>query len=362
MAITSAVKASSATPAGDFYTLVTGVMTTGGWTLLDTLTAAEAGNTGDASENVVVPVWGNTASIATATCFIYISTNESGTAPPRLRFRVSEGYDDTGVQPGPIHPCPGYASNQSNTPASNDSVGSSETSDNVVLYQATGVSQKVAWVDVAVSANGFSYIIGANAFEVVVATSVISGAAGGVQWFHGGKARTTESLSPSTVICYIGGQHSQEVGKCTSWPVTANTNIGAYRVSREPNTGAVATIGAFCYSLDAVMPRRAINVAWGGAPGVAHKWLTSMAGYTGYLHGAHNTVSLGAIRSHLTKLSSIATVGYGSVATMRDAVSIGDTVTINGSTYYMLGTNDILSTTAGIDFQCNIVCAKSSAF
>jgi hypothetical protein len=361
MAITSSALASSATPAGDFYTIVTGIMTTGGWTLLDTLTAAEAGNTGDASENVVVRVWGNTASIATATCFIYISTNESGTAPPRLRFRVSEKYDDTGVQPGPYYPVPGTSSSASQTPASNDSVTGTENANDLVLYQAASTTQKVGWVDVNCSPNGFAYLVGANAYEVVVSTSVV-GASGYNAWFHGGVFRTDENFTNSTTMCYIGGQHVASNGRATSWDVVTNTNIGAYRVSREPSNGAIAIVGGFTHILGAVVPQRSVNVGWGAYLGTAHKWLTSMAAYQGYLHHASSTLLVSAIRSHLAKFTNIAVAGQGTVVVIMAAVIIGDTLTLNGSTYYVLGGNDIVSNTDGQDYQCTLVLAKSSGF
>jgi len=362
MAITSSVQASSATPAGDFYTLVTGVMTTGGWTLLDTLTAAEAGNTGDASENVVVKVWGNTASIATATCFIYISTNESGTAPPRLRFRVSEKYDDTGAQPGPYYPVPGVSASVANTPAANDSVTGTENADNLVLYQAASTTQKVGWVDVAASANGFSYIIGANAYEVVVATSVVFSANSTNYWFHGGVFRSAEAYTSSTTMCYIGGNHTASGARGTSWDAVADGNIGCYRTSRDPGTGANSTVGVFSYGAGSVVPLLGVNAAWGGQPGAVHQWLTAFAAYQVYLHNVSTTAANRVRRTHLAKLSSMAIFGSATVAAAFPLVSIGDTISISGVTYYIVGPTEIVGSTAGTAWQCQVICAKSSAF
>jgi hypothetical protein len=242
------------------------------------------------------------------------------------------------------------------TPAANDSVTATEDADNVVIFQAQGTTSKVGWVNIPVSAGGFNYVTGANDNEIVLATSPSK-----PNWVHAGRIPAADNFSPDTTIVFLGGR-AGTTDNNVSWTMASTTGHGNYRVSREPNQGAVALAGAFCYVSESIVPIRGVSVNWGGAPGTAHKWLTNMAAQQAYLHSTANTIANTVIRTHLAKLSSFAVAGCDTPLQIDTQVAIGDTVTIDGATYYMLGGTHIIGGNDGLDYQCRHMLAKSSAF
>lgn len=443
MALTSGSQGATGTPAGTFYTTLTGLMTSAGWTLLETATAAQAGNTGDANENVPVNVWKNGDTSHAGTVFVLISQGE--TATPRLRFRVCEEYakvqtitlttpaagnsfkltyltaegatafvvgtnctaaaiqaalrtatgdtlltvsgsTDTGpftvtftnefkndlltatsVTGGTLavavtndhkmqYPCPGNQSNTSMTPGADDGVASGPHT----IYQSVSTTAKVGWMDIFVSAAGFNYVAGANAYEVVVTTS-----ASQQNWFHGGLVRTADNLSPSSSLCFLGGRATVSGTNC-SWTMGASSGYGNYRVSRQPNQGANGYAGAFCYVSDTVFGAQDdVDAGAGGQPGLSHKWLANFAAHPAYLHntGTSWTGDGCQIRSHLCQLSSMMLIGHDTVALMAAGSAVGDTVSIDGETYYLFGpTHIVISSSVMPQSQCKIACFKSSRF
>lgn len=339
MALTSASQGASATPATDLYTTLAALMTT--WTLVETATAGQAGTTD------IVKVWRN----STTKVYVLIEVDDTNA---RLRFRCSEGYDATTHTV--IHPCPGVQSNTANTPNANDSVTATEDANDVTIFQAQGTTSKVGWVNIPVSAGGFNYVVGANDNEVVLSTSATQ-----QNWVHAGRIPAADLFSPDSTIVFLGGRATL-TDTNVSWTMAAATGWGNYRVSREPNQGAVALSGAFCYIGEAVSTQQdGVALGLGGQPGFNHKWLTSFAAYQAYLHGSHNTVANSGIRTHLGKLASMAVCGHDSVSAIAAATTVGDTITVDGTIYYSLGPSHIVSN-AIQQWQCRIMLAKSSAF
>jgi hypothetical protein len=350
MALTSAFQPASATPAADLYDAVTAIMLAASWVHVEQASASDAGNTGDAVENVGVDVWRN----ATSTVFLLITTDESGTAPPRLRFRCAESYtagSDHKVQ----FPCPGFSSGASITPTAADAVDAGL----LTIYQAVASGQKVGWVDIPVSGGGFEYVCGANADEVVLATGAVF-----PNWMHAGRLDGGNvNLSPSSSLVFLGGCAVTNA-QCVSWSVAIGSGTGDYRTSREPNQGAVALTGAFCYATAGPSSVEMCPQAGaGGRFGVAHMWLKSFAGYRAYLHSASNTIASAAIRTHLGKLGSMALFGHDTPATLGPTVKAGDAVTIDGDLHYVLGLNHVnVNAGVGLSFQTQVICARDDAF
>jgi len=340
MALTSSSQGASATPATDLYGTLNALMTT--WTFVETATLAQAGTTAD------VKVWRN----STTKVYVLIEVDD---ANARLRFRCSEGYD-SGTHTI-IHPCPGNQSNTAITPNANDSVPGSEDADNLTIFQAVSTTSKVGWVTIGTSAGGFSYVMGANDNEIVLTTSTSP-----KNWVHLGRIPAADNFSPATTIVFLGG-NAGITGECVSWTMTSTLGSGNYRVSREPNQGAVSLTGAFCYFSETIAGFTCgTNAGFGGQPATAHKWLTSMAAYQVYLHNASTTALVTSIRSHLAKLPSMAITGHDTVAIMNAASAVGDTLTIDGTTYYTLSADHIVASNTGLEKQCRLMTAKSSAF
>lgn len=442
MALTSAAQAASGVPAGTFYTTLTGLMTTAGWSLLETATAAQAGNTADANENVPVNVWKNKGASTAAEVYVLIAQGE--TATPRLRFRVCEEYakvqtitlttpaagnsfkltyltaegatafvvgtnctaaeiqaalrtatgdtlltvtgtTDTGpftvtftngfhndlltatsVTGGTLavactndhkmqYPCPGNHSATGVTPGADDGVSAGPHT----IYQTVSTSSKVGWVDIYVAAGGFNYVCGANANEVVVTTS-----ASQQNWGHFGRIPAADNLSPSSSITFCGGRATGTANINVSWTMSTSNGWGNYRTSRMPNQGANAMYGPFAFISVSVYPGPyKLGIGAGGQPGLAHKWLANMAAHPVYLHNAGTTGTDYAARTHLAKLSSLMLIGYETVAVCETKSAVGDTISVDGSTYYLLGPTHIVAAAGGPpQWQCHIACAKSTAF
>jgi hypothetical protein len=341
--LTSANQAASGTAAADLYATLTALMTAAGWTHLEQATAVQAGT--DAGTNIPVDVWQN----ADESCVIMIEVDDT---LHHLRFRVSEGYD---VATHKLHyPCPGNQSNTSMTPKFDDSVDTAL----LTIFQNPGTTSKVGWVDIPVSNGGFDYVAGANGEEIVLATS-----SSPFNWLHAGHIPDADNYSPCSSICFLGGNATVSV-TCISWTMSSGAGSGNYRVSREPNTGAVAFAGPFCYISDGVSSvSDDVNAGAGGQPGLSHKWLAAMAGYPAYLHGGSTSTGEARIRTHLARLSSMALVGHDTVAIIQTLTTIGDTITIDGELYYALGGNHIgVGSSTPYNVQCKIQCVKASAF
>jgi len=340
MAITSSSIAASGTPATDMYTALTGLMTT--WTHVEQVSAANAGTTD------IVEVWRN----STSKVYVLIEVDNTNA---RLRFRCSEGYD--AATHTVIHPCPGVQSNTAQTPNANDSVTGTEDANDVTIFQATGTTSKVGWVEITVSAGGFNYVAGANDDEVILSTSPSR-----VNWVHAGRVPAADNFTPDTTIVFLGGRATTTLNQNVSWTIVAGTSLGNYRVSREPNQGANALTGAFAAQIDSIQKSNEVAAAWGGQPGTAHKWLTNMVAYQAYLHGGVGSAQNAAIRSHLCKLSSLAVAGHDTHTILETGLAVGDTVTVDGTTYYILGTNTSVISLAGLAVQSRLVLAKDGAF
>lgn len=340
MGLTSAAQGASGTAAADLWTTLTGLMTVAGWTFVEQASAVQAGT--DAGTNIPVEVWTN----ADADVVLLAEVDDT---LHHLRFRCAEAYD---VGTHKVrHPCPGNNSATSMTPKFDDSVDTAL----LTIFQALSTTSKVGWVDIPVSNGGFNYVAGANADEVVLATSTAP-----FNWLHLGHVPPADNLSPASSIVFLGGC-AVVSGTCISW--TISSSAGNYRVSREPNNGAVAMQGPFCYVADGVSSvSDSVNAGAGGQPGTSHKWLAAMAGFPAYLHNASASPATARSRTHLCKLGSMALVGHDTVAIIEGLTRVGDTVTIDGAVHYALGPTHLVSSATPYDIQCKILCAKDSAF
>lgn len=259
---------------------------------------------------------------------------------------------------GPIYPCPGMNSSSTFTPAADDSVNGNIST---ALYQSAGTNAITGYVDMFVSAAGFGYVMGANANEVVLATGTPS-----LGWMHCGRVVPADNLSPSSTVCFLGGRASS-TGVNVGWTLSTTAG-GNYRTSRQPNQGANSMTGPFCFyigaSAELIVPYNVSGAAgYGGQQGTAHKWLANQAAQVGYLHAAGNVRAEAAVRTHLCKLSNTAVTGWDTMVNVQGQATIGDTMTIGGVTYYLVGPTHLYTSGAsGAVMYPRMMCIKSTAF
>lgn len=343
MAVVTGTQGATATPATTLWAIIEAALAgNANWTQSGitnpTLSAADAGTT------AACEIWKNT-SLANPfyMCFEIDDTNA------RIRVRIAENYETGGAavkkvrQPGGGGTTAAVADNVSVTPTANDTVTDSDVS-----WGST--SPNVAYAQLAVAAGGYNYL-----YKVENKLLTVAVRSGGLNYFVvlGNFTPLSTSYSDSHPVAMT----------CQSFnavPWTASTTVQRATVfTRCPAQGAVAQTGAF---IGGISPLHSPNYSSAGplnaeadnpySPTVLSKFFTNTTLVTTAIlhHATGSAIQAGrAFRGYLPDFGA---------AMVRSATepAIGDTVVVDGTTYYWLGFC-FGTTTAGTTGD-SILCVK----
>ncbi len=317
MSITTAVQGASGTPATDLYNQLATVLTAAGWTHIHQQTAATMGTT------AAVDVWKDPAATVASNvhtgCILYVEVDDANT---RLRVRCSEKYDSaaTGSPATNVkYPCPGNQSGTAQTPTANYTFSESF----LTLFQTQGTSASVGWVNIPCSAAGFTYWVGATTTTALLANN----SGGNSHWCYAGLQEYLAAAGGAGAVFLAGRMNA--TNDDVSWTFLSASSAGNARSSREPLT-TTSTAGAFCFGIGHSSPQ-GTQADLGGSLTANHKWHTVLVASPAFLHGVASSGDWTGPRSHLARISEL--IVFEGIT----APTIGDTLTISGVTYIILG-------------------------
>ena len=321
MSVTTGTQGVDATPTSTFYTnVLSGALTTAGWTAIHTLTSANAGTTGN------VEVWKCTAT-GTGNFYVFIEKDDTN---GNLRIRASEVYNENSSTPRIQKPVSlggatnGTLSNTSVTPTANSTVTDSDTT-------LTSTNPWISNPAISMPSGGFSYIYEVRDNLMTIATRV-----SGTNYYVvvGKFTSLVTGLTDDHPICMFSHSFNQKLGSTASIATTAH---GDGCVSRTPGRTA-AESGAFAVT---IRPLHAANLAAAASLAFvndarAYNNITPRYQANGNLSPAiiHQCAS-GGVRSTFRGYLPDFKAGILNLAT--DESLVGDTVTIDGVVYYWLG-------------------------
>lgn len=343
MAMTVGTIAASATPATDFYTQISTVLTNAGWTNRSDMSAATGGTT------AVNKVWTSPSTTVASSiytgCIIFIEVDDTNS---RLRIRAVEKYDSSAVG-SPASSvkwaCGGYSGSSNNTVTANGAASDSF----VALFQAAGATQLVAWIEIPCSGSGFNYWIGANAYTLLVANN----SSGTYNVMFGGHLRYQGDVNTSlgNAVVYMGGSELSNTSGTYSWTRgnTTGTSWGSVRWSREPGLAAASYTGALAGHISGPMlvsNGAMSNSAYGGLVAGGNQFYTeTYILFPAWLHAGGTAGAL--VEQRGPSCTNYATVpefavylntrrGQAANVTRSDIPSMGETITQGGTTWTFL--------------------------
>lgn len=326
MAVVTGTQGATATPATTLWATIEAALAgNANWTQSGitnpTLSAADAGTT------AACEIWKNT-SLANAfyMCFEIDDTNA------RIRVRVAEAYETNGAAVKKVRqPAGGGAvatttDATSVTPTANDTVTDSDVS-----WGST--NPNVAYIQLNVSAGGYSYLYKVENKLLTVATR-----SAGVNSFVvvGNFTSLSTLYSDTHPVMLLGHAYT-----AIAWTPTT----GAQRTvqfTRSPGQGAVAVAGAFSGGVAPL--HRAIfeasptpantDAQMPFASTVASKFFANTTLVTTAMVHHANAGSIAAARAFRGYMPDF---GVGLAAGAPTEPAVGDTVVVDGTTYYWLG-------------------------
>lgn len=324
MAVVTGTQGATATPASTLWATIEAALAgNANWTQSGltnpTLSAADAGTTAN------VEIWKNT-SLANPfyMCFEIDDTNA------RIRVRVAENYETGGAavkkirQPAGGGTTAATSDATSVTPTANDTVSDSDLS-----WGST--NPNVAYIQLNVAAGGYNYLYKVEDKLLTVATR--SGGANGFV-VVGNFTSLSNLYSDTHPVMLLGHAFNSP-----SW-TPSTTAQRAIAFTRCPGQGAVAKTGAFCGGISPLHHPNynsadAVNAEASGpyAFSVASKFFTNTTLVTTAIvhHAEGSCIQAGrAFRGYLPDFGA---------AMVRSATepTLGDTVVVDGTTYYWLG-------------------------
>lgn len=342
-----ALRAASTTPATSFHGDGTGTgildaaLIAASWVFVEMSTAATQGTNGN------VYVWRD----ASTRFYVAIEAYDgTATAQGYLKFRAAEAYNSANDKFN--QPVDGRATTLAVTPTINSTVTDTEG-----VISTHGVSLMGA-VTVRTSFQGFMYALRVTADVLTLGTTNQDSGASRGCFVQVGHMTSLFQATSDTHPLFLGGgpdisqaaQALNDNGVGPSWAGNTGSLGGAtYRASRAPGIGAVSATGAFAYCADYPMPIRTQGAVISdsthdmyGAPGspANGKYPT---GYSGAIAGQatlHNRSSAavhgqGILRAYIPDTIIYITTNGGTQSISMGAA--GDSVTCNGTTYYVLG-------------------------
>ena len=349
MSLTVGIQGASATPATDFYTNVLSVVLTArGWVHIEQMSAATAGTTD------VVEVWKSGATTVAGTvhtgCILYVETDNTNA---RIRIRVSEVYDSA-PSGSPASRVKWAASGITTSATSTAPIASYAMADTFgPLFVTPATTAKVGYVTIPTNALGFSYWVGGGASRFLVCNN----SGGFLRTCLAGLIETLLGSGDTTSVYLMGGASITGLAD-PSWTLTSAEGCNV-RTSREPQpyTALSSQAGAFCYRVSEAIPQ-AINVTYTTNPRGALGNLFPLHKFHGYpvvtpavLHGMDG-IAYTYARSHRGFITGMIVTHCPA-----DGVNAGDTISVGGVTYTIIGTT--LSTTNTVN---HVYAVDGSAF
>lgn len=238
--------------------------------------------------------------------------------------------------------------------------------------QAAATNQRVAWVEVACSASGFTYWLGVNANKVIVANNSSGNQnvciAGQISTNYGGDLSTT--VGQGAVFLY--GAPLSSTTTCGSWTFSSATSgdTCSLRTSREPVLSTASFSGPWMFDISGPVRGAGQGTAltppqnpYGGA-GVVHRYYSAaFLAFPLWLHGYDTYASTNSGRSNFAQLTEFIVFirpdwhNQTNPIVRGYAPNIGEQVTGGGVTYTSLGIthSPFVSTSAATSGVCILV-------
>lgn len=326
MSLTVGIQGASATPATDFYAILSTKLTALGWVHLEQISAATAGTTD------VVEIWYSAATVIAGTiytgCILYIETDNTNA---RIRIRVSEVYDSS-VSGTPASRVKWAAAGITTSATSTTPAASYAMADTFgPLFVTAATTSKVGWITIPTSALGFSYWVGGGANRFLV----VNNSGGYPRFCLAGLIETLLASGDTTSVYLMGGMTTTGLAD-PSWSLITSETANI-RTSREPQPYAtVSQAGAFCFQATRAIPPIVHNANADAMGAIGNLFPTHK--YHGYLvvspavmHGINGTVyNYG--RSHRAFITGMVVTNGPT-----DGVNAGDTITVGGVVYTIIG-------------------------
>lgn len=357
MAIILGSQGISTTPTATFHGngTGTGVLDTAllaaGWVFVEVTTAAEQGTNAD------VYVWRD----ASSRFVVAIEADDTSTGDS-LKFRAAEQYN-TGANTF-NQPVSGSSSTTGITPTGNGTVTDTAKTINVSGHTVA----EFGWVNVRCHRAGFAYMVNVNADVMTVsvqstANEALNNSSGGTNWAMAGHYQVL-ALQRSVVHqhpLFLAGTLSNStpqtvnaVGNGCSWAASAANLMCHVRGSRAPLNLAVSDTGPFTYMFDYPMPgRQQTTAAPGdttyevfGALSRAPKFYRAGLASPAIIHNASANTARGRGVFSGYVPGTIVFLGDGALST-GTMPGCGQTVVVNDTLYYCVGTLTGNATAAG---------------
>jgi len=354
MSVSTGTMGVSATPATDMYNLIAAALTANGnWTETadSPVSAVNAGG-----GIIVAPVrcWKNDA---TPNWFLMIEVDDTNA---RLRIRAAE---ELGVGGGASNPAQykvrkfidGHSSSNSfQLVANNDGTGYGANSDQVMAADnpRNPVLPAVAWTTIATPAGGYTYVYEARNQLLTIATRANSA---NYYCVVGMLTSLVQSTADDYPLFMITQPYNSYISQATDVaPYQGNaqySELNGAKASRAPNCGGISgtlwsyiVLPLYGLNYDRFMAAFAVD-AWyvpgGGAAsiygaingGTPHQYFSNPISAPAVLHGSlgHTIdgINLRTFRAYMPDFVAVSSVGT--------EPSVGDTLTVDGTTYYILG-------------------------
>lgn len=322
MAVTTGSTGVDATSATTLYNLLATAMTANGnWTEQSDspVSAVNAGTTD------IVRVWKCTGGVADFYVFIEVDNTNL-----RLRFRLSEYWDTTGHrlrQPaggGTVAPS---ADNTAVTPTANGTVTDSDAT-------IGSTNPLVGYVECRTLGTAYNYLYEVRDDMITVATRQAST---NYYAIAGCFTSLVTAIADTSPLVLLG--HSLNTGISGTAETATVNNSG--RFTRIPGFGAVALSGAFCCSAHPLLPgdgggtqADSYNPFSSAGGAASNPWFANHLVAPVILNGTRSGVTGGERRGLRGSLPNF----YAGRYTTEPAGAGVDTLTVNGQTYYPLGT------------------------
>lgn len=333
MSVTTGSIGATATPATDLYNiLATALGLNANWTQSGVTNASM--NAADSGTTAATQTWKNTGGVATF--FVNFEIDDTNA---RLRFRAAEDFDGFSAagakkirQPvGPGGTTSATTDATSVTPTANGTV-----IDTDVTWGTT--NPFVGYGAVKTAAGGYNYLFEVRNHLITIATQ-----SGGAQhWSVLGEYTPLATKITDSHPLFMATDAYQPSGEITWSPAATAQRVVSF--SRAPGRGAVAATGQFTggicplhfpiWASTATASQTDADLPYNGSHGSDY-YTNNVMVSTAVIHGTQ----AGSIGDQST--TSRAFRGYlpdfVSATATTAAVVVGDTLTISGTTYYVLG-------------------------
>ena len=321
MTVSTGANGVSATPATDEYNrLVTLMNANGNWTQSGLTNSSLSA--GDAGTTATCQIWKNTFGTAFYVCFEIDDTNA------RLRIRVAENYEDGGAAAKKVRRwVDGHNNGVNITPtAQNTAVGGESDGTWGASTPTVGSTASVAYTEIKCAAGGYTYVEEVRDQLLTVATRSSS-----LNYYAIAGYFTSLVQSVGDTIPLMLAGHPTNPGQNGQ---SASTSImKGISTSRSPGI-TTASVGGFSYLAIPLFGGGSSTNSFGAVNGGATPtYFANPMSAPAILHGIGNTGTLDNSnpRTFRGTLDDFRCCQYQTESV------VGDTLTIGGVTYYVLG-------------------------